>query len=109
MIIPPISVRLLANTDGTLKDVLYNNKHFGAGDQAFARLNSEVLQTIGRPGSDLTKNIEAEIEADYNLHYRYTIQAVSACTGRMQQTADGDLKLVRYIEKIKFAPPKRPA
>ena len=108
--IPPINVHLVANSDGTLGDViLNNNKRFGTGEQAFQRLNSEILQVIGRPGDPLKKDIEVEIEADYNLHYRYAIKAVSACTGRMQKTADGEYKLIRYIEKIKFAPPKPPS
>jgi len=101
---PPIKVRLTAGDDGRLTSLLFNNRQLGNDDAAFERLNAEILTMIGRPGNPLTKEMEVEIDADFDLHYRYTIQAVSACTGKLN--ADG--QPVKYIEKIKFTPPRKP-
>lgn len=102
-VIPDIKVRLVAALDGSLSQVMLGQRNLGSGPNAFERLNNEILRIIGQPGNPLTKDIEVEIEADYGLHYRYTVEAISACTGDIR-----DGKLVRYVEKIKFAPPKRP-
>ena len=67
-------------------------------------LNSEILKIIGRPGNPLTKDVEVEIDADYNLSYDNVIQAISACTGSWNPRTQS---LTRYVEKIKFAPPKK--
>ena len=70
------------------------------------QLNSEILRAIGgTPGGPASKDTEVEIDADYNLHYSYVISAISACTGRFDERTK---QIVRYIEKIKFAPPRRP-
>ena len=102
--LPEIKVRLVAAEDGRLAQLRLGQRNLGTGEDAFVRLNNEILKIIGRPGNPLTKDMEVEIAADSNLHYEYTIRAISACTGDIR-----DGKLVRYIEKIKFAPPKRPA
>ncbi len=109
--LPPetIRVHLVANADGTLGNVIYMNTPLGVGETAFEKLNFNVRDAVGfRGGKPTIDNVEVEIEADYNLHYRYTIRAVSACTGTMHRTADGNVQLFRYVEKIKFAPPKPP-
>jgi biopolymer transport protein ExbD len=109
---PPnvIRVHLVASGDGTLGNILYMNNPLGVGEAAYEKLNGNIRDAVGfRDGKPLNEDVEVEIEADYNLHYRYTIRAVSACTGTMQKTADGELQLFRYVEKIKFAPPKPPA
>lgn len=108
ILLPDLKVRLKANADGTLQDVSLNAKSFGTGDQAFERLSHYILHDIlnGRAGEErdeLVKKQEVEIDADYNLHYEYTIKAVSSCTGRREGK-----QIVRYVEKIKFAPPKDP-
>ena len=99
-VLPDIKVTLTANNDGALAGVFLNEVSKGNDQQAFKRLNSDILLLIGRPGSHLAKNIEVEIDADYNLHFRHVIAAVSACTGRL----GNDGQIIRYIEKIKFAP-----
>jgi biopolymer transport protein ExbD len=106
--LPPLKVRLTADSEGNLTNVLLNGTSLGADPkQSFDRLNAEVLKVIGSPDNPLTEDIEVEIEADYQLHYRHVIGAVGAVTGRMQKVGDEDYRLIRYIEKIKFAPPKQ--
>jgi biopolymer transport protein ExbD len=102
--LPEIKVHLVAGPDGRLERLMLGQRDLGNDDQAFERLNNQILRIIGKPGNPLTKDIEVEIKADYNLHYGYTIKAIGACTGRN----DSKGNLVRYIEKIKFAPPVPP-
>ncbi|MCH7990118.1 MAG: biopolymer transporter ExbD [Planctomycetes bacterium] len=106
----PIMVRLQANEDGSLAQiVVVGLAPLGSGDDAFDRLNRTILRAIGRPGNPLTKEIEVEIDADYNLNYEYSLRAMSACTGRLQlDPKTGKPGVVRYVENIKFTPPKRP-
>lgn len=105
-ILPDIKVKLQANPDGTLSGLFLGGRTLGNGPQAFAQLNNEILKLIGKPGNEMAKEMEVEIDADYNLHFRHVINAVGACTGRMDKKAN---KVVKYIEKIKFTPPKKPA
>ncbi len=99
---PDIKVRLVANEDGSLNTIRLGQVNLGNGPNVFAGLNNEILKIIGRPGNPITKDMEVEIEADYNLHFEYTLKAVSACTGRLDSSGK---HIIRYIEKIKFAPP----
>jgi biopolymer transport protein ExbD len=104
--IQPIKVRLQADkTTGQLTMLQVGGARLGNGPDAFERLNSEILTQIGRPGDALSKDMEVEIDADYELQYQYVIRAVGACTGRMDPKTK---KIQRYIEKIKFTPPKIP-
>ncbi len=57
-----------------------------------------------RLANRMTQDLQVEIAADYGLAYQHTLKAVSACTGRLEKTADGETKLVRYLEHIKLAP-----
>ena len=98
----PLRVKLEANPNGDLTGVYFGSSSLGVGEEAFARLNNEILKATGSAG-EAAKDQEVEIEAAYNLRYEYGIAAIGACTGRMQ-----DGKLVRYIEKIKFTKVKNP-
>ena len=100
-----IKVRLIADANGRLQSLELGRRKLGSGAEAFTRLNNEILKLIGRPGNPLTKDIEVEIDADYNLNYENIIKAVGACSGRLGERG----QIVRYVEKIKFAPPRRPA
>ena len=100
-----IKVRLLANPDGTLQQVLLGTRQLGNDERVFDRLNGEIISIVGRPDSG-DNDFEVEIDADYGLHYNNVIQAISACTGKI----DPVTKLpVRYVEKIKFAKPRPPS
>ena len=81
------------------------SKNLGNDDLAFERLNKEILQIIGRPGNPLTKDIEVEIDADYETQYKYVVKAISKCTGQLDP---GSNQVARYVEKIKVAPPHKP-
>ncbi|MEZ6046371.1 MAG: biopolymer transporter ExbD [Planctomycetaceae bacterium] len=104
--LPAIKVRLIANEDGSLNSIQFGERNLGGGPDVFKRLNQVILQTVGgqQPGNQASAETEVEIDADYNLDYSYTIRAVSACTGAIDPTTNLP---VRYVEKIKFTPPKR--
>jgi biopolymer transport protein ExbD len=106
-VVPPldIKVKLRANPDGTLAGVYMGQRALGVGPAAFQTLNIEILKIIGSPGNDLTKDTQVEIDADYNLHFHNVINAVGACTGTLDKRTGA---VIKYIEKIKFAPPKSP-
>ncbi|MCA9074597.1 MAG: biopolymer transporter ExbD [Planctomycetaceae bacterium] len=99
-----IKVRLLASPDGTLKQVALGTRQLGNDERVFDRLNSEIITIVGRPGAG-ENEVEVEIDADYGLHYGNVIQAISACTGKIDPITK---KPVRYVEKIKFAKPRPP-
>ena len=99
-----INVHLVVGPGGSLERVMFGPRNLGGGEQVFRRLNNEILKMIGRPGNPMSKDIEVEIKADFTLHYEYTVKAIAACTGRL----DSRGQMIRYIEKIKFAPPQRP-
>uniref|UniRef100_A0A7C4LIG7 Biopolymer transporter ExbD n=1 Tax=Schlesneria paludicola TaxID=360056 RepID=A0A7C4LIG7_9PLAN len=103
--IPDIKVGLRADADGNLTQITLGQLSLGNNELAFERLNSEILKMIQHPGTPLAKEVEVEIDADYELQYKYVIKAVSKCTGRIDPQTK---QLVRYIEKIKFAPPRKP-
>jgi biopolymer transport protein ExbD len=103
--LPAIKVVLQSDRDGNLTQLMIGQKNLGNNEAAFDRLNQEILQIIGKPGNPLTKDIEVELDADYECQYRYTVKAISRCTGRMDPQTQ---QVARYVEKIKFAPPHKP-
>jgi biopolymer transport protein ExbD len=100
-----IKVRLLANPDGTLKQVALGQRSLGNDEQVFDRLNAEIAAMVGQGAAGFSDDIEVEIDADYGLHYSNVIQAVSACTGKIDPQTGEPITLV---EKIKFAKPRSP-
>ena len=103
--LPDIKVGLRSDRDGNLVQLTLGGNNLGNDNAAFERLNAEVLKIIGRPGNPLTKDIEVELDADFECQYKYVVKAISRCTGRVDPRTQA---VTRYIEKIKFAPPHKP-
>jgi len=103
--LPDIKVGLRSDRDGNLVQLTLGGNNLGNDNAAFDRLNAEILKIIGRPGNPLTKDIEVELDADFECQYKYVVKAISRCTGRFDQKTQS---VTRYIEKIKFAPPQKP-
>ncbi|MEX0700606.1 MAG: biopolymer transporter ExbD [Planctomycetales bacterium] len=104
--LPPIKIRLLADkSTGRLSQLLFDNRQLGNDDRAFNVLNREMQLMVGTPGSGVADELEVEIDADYELHHEFLIKAVSAVTGELNPVTK---QVVRFVEKIKFAPPRRP-
>lgn len=83
-------------------DLGIGTRRLGNDEAAFARLNGEILRAMGNvPGGPNADELEIEIDADANLHYSYVRQAITACSGRFDERTQ---QVVRYVEKIRFAP-----
>lgn len=102
---PDIKVGLHSDRDGKLTHITLGSKNLGNDNAAFERLNQEILNIIKRPGNPLSKDVEVEIDADYETQYKYVVRAISKCTGRLDPSTK---QITRYVEKIKFAPPHKP-
>ena len=101
---PDIMVRMIADPQtGELAQLRMGQINLGSGDIAFQRLNGEILKIIGTEKNPFREEIEVELDPDWNLQHEYLIKAISAVTGRVE----GD-RVVRYIEKVKFAAPRDP-
>ncbi|MFN0054636.1 MAG: ExbD/TolR family protein [Planctomycetales bacterium] len=104
-VMPDIKVRLESNSDGSLRSIALGRRVLGNDDRAFAQLNHEIRGIIGKPGSAFTREVEVEIDADFELHYQFVVNAISACTGAVDPKSK---QVIRYVEKVKFAPPRSP-
>jgi biopolymer transport protein ExbD len=101
--IPPMTLGMKANPDGQLADLQLNNKSFGNGRDAFARLHQQIrgmVNDAGGPGT--ASDMEVEINADYDLNYEYVMRAITAITGFIENGEPHKL-----IERVKFTPPKK--
>ena len=96
----PLKLQLRADDAGTLTGMSLNEIDLGVDfDQLRANVVSLVGTTAPVPGED---GPEIEIDTDYNLRYGFVIQAITAVSGYK----DGD-QVVKLIEKIKFAKPRK--
>ena len=101
--LPPFKVRMEADANGELVNLSFNGENLGGGLGAISSLNSKVFRSITALqaiGSDQLEKQEVEIDPDYNLNYRYIINAIGACSGRVGQNGVH----IPYLQRIKFAP-----
>lgn len=99
----PLKLRLRATETGGLASVSLNEIDLGTGEAAFAQLRANVIDLVGSAAPvDGDDGPEIEIDTDYNLRYEHVIDAITAVSGYK----DGD-QVVKLIEKIKFAKPRR--
>jgi biopolymer transport protein ExbD len=98
--LPPVRVRLTSGADGQLTGIGMGERQLAS----FQELHNEVLRlTGGGTGPSATGGeLEVELDADYNLNYNYVIQAITAVSGRVDETG----RIIPLIEKIRFAPPR---
>jgi biopolymer transport protein ExbD len=97
----PIKLRLRANADGELSDIVVNDSVSYGND--WTKLRTFILElTGGNAPPNPEEGPEVEIDLDYNLRYEHVIAAVTAVTGQRQ----GD-EIKRLVERIKFAPPRK--
>ena len=100
--LPPIKVRLTARSGGALNQIEFGNRGLG---RDFGRLRRAVIDMLGdEPGPSVLENTEVELDCDYHLRYEYVIEAITAVRGKV----DAEGRIANLIEKIKFAPPRRP-
>jgi biopolymer transport protein ExbD len=74
-------------------------------DKAFGDLHNKLLNLVGTDSgpNSLASGTEVELDCDYNLRYEYVIRAITEVTGYVDRG-----RIVKLIEKIKFAPQRKP-
>ncbi len=97
---PALKVRLIADNDGSLRQIIYNGRPL----PSFAALRSQIVSFVGNDQA-IKETAEVEIDADYHLQYRYIIDAITHVSGYL---TDNGQSRVNLVEKIKFTPPKPP-
>ncbi len=101
--LPPIKVRLMATSSGRLAQIRFGNRRLG-GEDVFGQLREAVIGMLGdEPSPGVLATTEVELDCDYQLRYEYVIEAITAVSGYVDEG-----RVVKIIEKIKFAPPRRP-
>jgi biopolymer transport protein ExbD len=96
-------VRLEADNQGRLAGIRLGSKPL----TSFQALHLEIRALIGDdrgPGS-FAESAEVELDVDYNLKYEYVVHAITAISGYVDEQGN----VVKLIEKLKFAPPKKPS
>ena len=96
-----MKLRLLANEDGSLREIVLNERMSFGTD--WGGLRAKMIELVGDaagPGSD--EGPEVEIDLDYQLQYVHVIDAITSVTGYRS----GD-DIVRLIQRIKFAPVRK--
>ena len=99
--IPPVKIRLEANAAYGLGRMSLNGQVYETPE----KLRNYIIGFIGPergPGS-LQDTAEVELDCDYDLKYAEVVAIVTAVSGYV---AD-DKTVVKLIEKIKFAPPRK--
>ena len=100
---PLLKVRLRARPDRELASLQLGDVVF-TGEAPFFQLQSEIRSLVGDGAGPGSADQEVEIEADYNLKYRYVIQAITAITGYI----DDNGQQHKLVERIRFAPLREP-
>jgi biopolymer transport protein ExbD len=100
----PIKIRLKADAAGNIADIVVNDSQSFGND--FAKLRAFIVQMTpgGVDGPSEEKGPEVELDLDYGLKYEFVVSTITSVTGYKQ----GD-DIVRLVERIKFAPPRKPA
>jgi len=101
----PLKLRLRSDDSGSLVGMELNDIQMGNSVDAFDKLRGNVIGLLGSSTpveEEAGEGPEIEIDTDYNLRYEYVIRAITAVSGYK----DGD-QVVKLIEKIKFAKPRR--
>ena len=98
--LPPMKVRLRAAVNGAIETIEFGNRSLGKN---FLALRAQVRDMVGDSAGPAGSSAEVELDCDYNLRYEYVIEAVTAVSGYVK---DGQVQ--KLVEKIKFAPPRKP-
>ncbi len=96
---PLLKVRLRANAEGQLAAVQLGDVSF-AGDAPFYQLQTQIRGLIGDAAGPGPSDQEVEIDADFNLKYRYAMNAITAVTGYVDDNGEQH----KLVERVRFSP-----
>lgn len=98
----PTPLIMKADAEGRLVDMRLGGRSFGNAPGAFLQLHSQIRNMVNDAGGPGTaKDLEIELDCDYNLNYEHVMRAITAITGYIENGQPHKL-----IERIKFTPPK---
>jgi biopolymer transport protein ExbD len=97
---PILKVRLRANEERNLAGLELGDVQI-TGDNPFYELQTRIRGMVDDSAGPGSVDQEVEIEADYNLRYKYVMTAMTAITGYIDPATGERHKL---IEKVRFAP-----
>jgi biopolymer transport protein ExbD len=97
--IPPMKVRLRADSEGNLVDLTLNDRSFN-GPSRWQQLHQHIASLVGE--GSLASSAEVELDCDFGLKYENVIEAITAVSG----SVGPDGQIIKLVEKIKFAPPR---
>lgn len=97
--LPPLKVRMVAGGEGALASISLNENQFGT---SFQSLHEYIASVVGKETGPSREAFEVELDCDYNLRYENVVKAITAVSGYKE----GD-QIVKLVEKIKFAPPRK--
>lgn len=101
---PPVRVRLTADANGKLAGIQMGERKLANFKELHDQIR-EVSRLDRGPGAT-PASAEVELDCDHNLKFEYAVSALSAVAGYV---ANDNQTIVRMIEKIRFAPPRKPA
>lgn len=96
---PVLKVRLRAGEDRNLSGIQLGDVAI-TGPQPFAELHKQIRVLIDDSGGPGAAEQEVELDCDYNLRYRYVINAMTAITGYV----DADGQRHSLVKKVRLAP-----
>lgn len=96
---PLLKVRLRAGAEGELAGVQLGDVAI-VGDAPFYQLQSKIRGLIGDAAGPGSTDQEVEIDADFNLKYRYAMNAITAVTGYVDDNGEQH----KLIERVRFSP-----
>jgi len=97
--LPPMKIRMRADSTGRLVDLTLNDRSFSGPDR-WKQLHQHIASLVGE--GSLAASAEVELDCDYNLKYEHVIEAITAVSGTMGP----DGQIIKLVEKIKFSPPR---
>lgn len=99
-----ITVRLVAGENGNIASIIVDDNENLTEKTMYLDLTKIVEEQLAIEGDpENASETEVEFEIAYNLKYSYTIKAIEAVSGRVQQ--DGTIK--KLIRKVKFKDAKK--
>jgi biopolymer transport protein ExbD len=101
---PLLKVRLRANAEGQLAGVQLGDVTID-GNAPFYQLQSKIRGLIGDAAGPGPSDQEVEIDADFNLKYRYAMNAITAVTGYIDDNGEQH----KLVERVRFSPLTTPA
>lgn len=98
----PITLRMEADAEGTLRAMKLNETQLGTDFEQLRRTVAALVGNQAGPDAADDEGPEIEIDTDFNLRYEYVIEAITHVSGRKE----GD-QIIKLVERIKFAAPRR--